>query len=606
MEDRRSVIPPGSRPRLLGQPYHGLMRNGVLTLSNGKTVDAPWGWGDCYVLRVPGVAGQGVQMTPVEAAQEAAAGRQWLDYAMLVGRQRTYAGSITVGANAWLYAAPDGSVWRIECDRLDTTDIIPSYPVAPLLYGHYPATLDFTFKIQRFGVISPDGTETAPVSTRTVVGQSIGPEAGWQSDWFYQAPERNQDRFRRFCGDGRQMQWMPINIDDINSMGNRVIFCVNRSTEQQMSSQPFGNGRAYPLAWIEVSVSGQGAADNIAISMSLVRMQLLDAPTYSSASYEDRQIPVDSYPDVSIGTVTRRPDLPPQSRPGEIDTGEIISVSNMAVRATVPGLSASTATAECAAGRCAGGYYDGSDVLCWVEAGAMTWTASNSISADRTFSSPLNVTLEPVYFDLGTYSDGGWRNNFRCQFAYYETLVEQQINQCETSCKIGPHELTLPPLRIEGSAVTYESSRAWHNYFGSMTIPALPFVHEVSSHVVMHSVFGTHAVSNDSAASGWAYGSFPVSAVPRSEWGGGVRHGVQLRPIDNVYLVRVTNKVYAVLADMDVELSKGIGSGTMVVAVGTPQGWTMINALDKASINTAYNPVTGQLVTHPTQGVGWI
>lgn len=604
MEDRRSVIPPGSRPRLLGQPYHGLVRNGVLTLSNGKTVEVPWGWGDCYVLRVPGVAGQGVQMTPVEAAQEAAAGRQWLDYAMLVGRQRTYAGSITVGANAWLYAAPDGTVWRIECDRLDTTDIIPSYPVAPLLYGHYPATLDFTFKIQRFGVISPDGAETAPVSTRTIVGQSIGPVAGWQSDWFYEAPDRNQDRYRRFPGDGRQVQWMPINIDDINSKGSRALFCVNRSIEQQMTSQPFGNGRAYPLAWIEVSVSGQGVADQISISMSVVRMQLLDAFAESGAIHNDRQVPTDRYPDISIGTVTRRLDI--QTRPGDTDTGEIISVSNMSVRATVPGFSASTSVVECAAGRCAGGYYDGSDVLCWVEAGAMTWTASNSMSSDLTFSSPLNVTLEPVYFDLGTYSDGGWRNNYHCQFAYYETVVAQQINQCETSCKIGPHGLTLPPLRIEGSAVTQESGRAWHNFFGSMELPDLPFVHEVSSHVVMYSVFGTHTASDNLRVQGWANGSSPVSGLPRSEWGGGVRHGLQLRPVDNVYLVRVTNKVYAVLADMDVEMSGDVGSGTMVVAVGTPQGWTMINALDKASINTAYNPVTGQLVTHPTQGVGWI
>lgn len=603
MEDRRSVIPPLSRPRLLGQPYHGLVRDGVLTLSNGKTVDAPWGWGDCYVLRVPGVAGQGVQMTPVEAAQEAAAGRQWLDYAMLVGRQRTYGGAITVGANAWLYAAPDGSVWRIECDRLDTTDIVPSYPVAPLRYGHYPATLDFTFKVQRFGVISPDDAETAPVSIRTIVGQSIGPMAGWQSDWFYDAPDRNQDKNRRFPGDGRQTQWMPINIDDINSKGSRVLFCVNRSIEQQMTSQPFGNGRAYPLAWIEVSVSGQ-TAENISISMSLVRMQLLDTPVRSGYIHNDLQIPSDTYPDISIGTVTRRPDL--EVRPGETDTAEIISVSNMSAHGTVPGFSSSADVVEHAAGRCAGGYYDGSDVLCWVEAGAMTWTASNSQTYQISFSTALNVTLVPVYFDLATYSDGGWRNNYHCQFAYYRTVTEQQINQCETSCKIGPHTLTLPPLRIEGSSVTQDSSRAWHNFFGGMTLPDLPFVNEVSSHVVMHSVFGTHNASDNLRRLSWANGSIPVGALPRAESGGGVRHGVQLRPIDNVYLVRVTNKVYAVLADMDVEMVDGMGSGTMVVAVGTPQGWTMINALDKASINTAYNPVTGQLVTHPTQGVGWI
>lgn len=598
MEDRRSVIAPLSRPRLLGQPYHGLVVGGVLTLSNGKAVEAPWGWGDCYVLRVPGVAGQGVQMTPVEAAQEAAAGRQWLDYAMLVGRQRTYGGTITVGANAWLYAAPDGSVWRIECDRLDTTTIVPSYPVAPLRYGHYPAALDFTFKIQRFGVISPDEAETAPISTRTILQQPIGPEGGWQSDWFSEFPQRTADANRRFPGDGRQLQWMPINIDDINSKGSRVLFCVNRSIEQQMRSQPNGLGRAYPLAWIEVSVSGQ-TADNIAISMSLVKMQLLDA--YADSESESLQMLGGLNADVSFHEIRKRPEYG-----GGIVFKPVSGVSNAQLGSQDQCLAGSTMTRTYQAGRCAGGYYDGSDVLCWVESGETTSFATMSASSQTAitlFSEGYTVYPEPEW-------EGGPWDCLRFKYQGVSVVSVSERHTVDSSVRCGPHLLQLPQLVVESSSQRMWQDEAFGFYGPDITIP--PIQSTFSGHVRLTSVFGVHETNNTgsgymaSALSGY-FGSYSASfalAYPIVESGGGVRHGLQLRPVDNCSLVRVTNKVYAVLAEMDD--SVGFGAGRMVIAVGTPHGWTAINAQDTASINTAYNPVTGQLVTHPYQGLGWV
>lgn len=596
--DKRSPIPPLGRPRLLGQPYHGLVRDGVLTLSNGKAVAAPWGWGDCYVLRVPGVAGQGVQMTPVEAAQEAAAGRQWLDYAMLVGRQRTYGGTITVGANAWLYAAPNGTVWRIECDRLDTTTITPSAPVPPYRFGYYPAALDFTFRIQRFGVISPDEAEAAPIFTRTILNQPIGPVGGWQSDWFSVFPERTDDVNRRFPGDGRQSQWLPINIDDINSKGSRVLICVNRSIEQQMSSQPNGLGRAYPLAWIEVSVSGQ-TADDIEISMSLVREQLLNA--FSDSESESWQALGGMDADVNFHEIRERPEYG-----GEVVARPVASVSNARLGSQDQCLSGSTMTRSYQAGRCAGGYYDGSDVLCWVLTGDTTSFATMSASSQTDitlFSQGYTRYPEP------TWEGGPWDClNFKYQGV---SVVSVEVRKTiDASVQLGPHVLQLPQLVLESSSQRTWQDEAFGFYGPDITIP--PIQSTFSGHVRLTSVFGVHETNNTgsgymgSASAGYfgSYNSSAALAYPLLESGGGVRHGLQLRPVDNCYLVRVTNKVYAVLAEM--EESVDFGTGRKVIAVGTPHGWTMINAADTLSINTAYNPVTGQLVTHATQGIGWV
>lgn len=603
MENRRSVIPPLNRPRLFGQPYHGLVVGGVLTLSNGKTVDVPWGWGDCYVLRVPGVAGQGVQMTPVEAAQEAAAGRQWLDYAMLVGRHRTYGGTITVGANAWLYAAPDGTLWRIECDRLDTTTIVPSYPVAPLRYGHYPAALDFAFKIQRFGVISPDEAETAPISTRTILQQPVGPEGGWQSDWFSEFPERTAAANRRFPGDGRQLQWMPINIDDINSKGSRVLFCVNRSIEQQMRSQPNGLGRAYPLAWIEVSVSGQGAADSIQISMSLVRMQLLGA--FTDTDSFSQQWRGGFVPDISFVETHFVPEL----GGGLVQVGVGSTSNPRTTDDEIYCLASSTSHVEYQAGRCAGGYYDSSDVLCWVEAGPTISENSTTAGADISF------TLYSASYQRNTHYE--WEGGPWTLLAFIWWGLWQ--GQCSTrwtldaSCKIGPHPYQLPQLVIE-SDYAREAGKTLSSFWANGLVSAPAFEETAGGHVKMTSVFGEHETYDSGSSSGFmrsietngvsdGWSVSPSAAIPLLESGGGVRHGLQLRPIDNVYLVRVTNKVYALLAEME-EL--GFASGQKIIAVGTPHGWTTVNVSNNSDIGCAYNPVTGQLVTHLTQQVGWV
>lgn len=239
MDAQRYTLPAPSYPRRLGVPYHGLLTGGVLTLSNGRTITWPTAGvtpaaspsGDCYILRVPGVPP--VEMPPAELAAEAAAGREWRNYALLTGRGRNY-GGINVGTRAWLYAAPDGTVWRIECAQLDTAALRPiaaDNPPQPDRW-FYPASLDFNFTIRRFGMFSPED-ESAETITRSCLAQSLG--GAHKADPVYLNREAYTfPRDRLYIGDGYGVQHMPINIEDVSSTGARVIFCVNRWIAQSV------------------------------------------------------------------------------------------------------------------------------------------------------------------------------------------------------------------------------------------------------------------------------------------------------------------------------------------------------------------------------------
>ena len=111
--DRRRIGPPG-RVTVWGRPWHGLVEGGTLTLPNGATMPHPYpgdaGDADVLAFRLPGTPA--VVRSPEQAAADAAAGRQWLDYALISGRyDRQLYGQSIGGNGTWLYAAPDGSRW---------------------------------------------------------------------------------------------------------------------------------------------------------------------------------------------------------------------------------------------------------------------------------------------------------------------------------------------------------------------------------------------------------------------------------------------------------------------------------------------------------------
>ena len=94
----------------LGDPWHGLIQGGTVRLPGGKTrpVARPGiGAGVVYPL-IP----YGVTPAATADAADVAAGRTWLNYGLLAGHC-LYEKSITSGAPAFVYIAPDNSTWRV-------------------------------------------------------------------------------------------------------------------------------------------------------------------------------------------------------------------------------------------------------------------------------------------------------------------------------------------------------------------------------------------------------------------------------------------------------------------------------------------------------------
>lgn len=126
---------------IIGHPWHGLCRNGALTLPNGatKTYPQPSG-GAAWVLRVPGTPA--VSRTAEQLAADEAAGVQWLDYGILSGdAAQIY--SKPLGVGRWIYADSAGDRWLVSA---------PLHDVA--LTAVEGATI--SVRLSRFGVVGGD------------------------------------------------------------------------------------------------------------------------------------------------------------------------------------------------------------------------------------------------------------------------------------------------------------------------------------------------------------------------------------------------------------------------------------------------------------------
>jgi len=141
--DKGRPGPPG-KLGIWGRPWHGLVEGGTLTLPNGDSMahalptQGQSGYGDVWLFRVPGTPA--VARTPSQAAADAAAGRQWLDYALIPAPPsgRHLYGQPIGDGTAWLYAAPDGSRWLCTLAGLG-------------IFVDLTAALDLTLTAARFG-----------------------------------------------------------------------------------------------------------------------------------------------------------------------------------------------------------------------------------------------------------------------------------------------------------------------------------------------------------------------------------------------------------------------------------------------------------------------
>lgn len=137
---------------VFGVPWHGLVRDGVLELPNGLTRPhgAPAGddvrYGDTVLVRMPWAPG--AERSAEDAAADEAAGRQWVQYAILGGGEFKLHGKPLPNRSSsqmsWLYGAPDQTVWEVSFSRFSAraqSSNRSSIPVGINLrrFGHIPA-----------------------------------------------------------------------------------------------------------------------------------------------------------------------------------------------------------------------------------------------------------------------------------------------------------------------------------------------------------------------------------------------------------------------------------------------------------------------------------
>ena len=160
-----------ARPKFFGNPHHGRVIGGTLTLPNSATLSTPYshlagagGFGNetpncrASIAFRPALTLVPIR-TPAEAAIDAANGYTWKNYAYLVGTQKwlwgkkntgdlAFSGSMEIGRTGWLYADPQGQVWWINIPTMEN-GIFYDFS------GGAPATTfpSYTFRARKFGII---------------------------------------------------------------------------------------------------------------------------------------------------------------------------------------------------------------------------------------------------------------------------------------------------------------------------------------------------------------------------------------------------------------------------------------------------------------------
>ena len=107
-----------SRLQIAGNPWHGVVQGGVLTLPNAQTrpVTQPGGnrWymaGRSILVQRPGWIGP--ERSTAELASDDAAGRQWLPYSLISGDNAMFYGK-PLGEMRWIYIDQAGDRWLCE------------------------------------------------------------------------------------------------------------------------------------------------------------------------------------------------------------------------------------------------------------------------------------------------------------------------------------------------------------------------------------------------------------------------------------------------------------------------------------------------------------
>lgn len=169
---------PLGKPVVFGNPWHGEVRNAVLTLPDSTTKTVPItpndGHGACWVFRVPGAPGS--------AGADAPPGGEWRDYLLGYARGNVvYQKLVNSNPINWLCMGNDGSRWMLSVTSSVTGIAMGNASLALNFFaerfgefGVSPETYNFTLTLPNRGLSHP----TATLPTSVNLGFSDATENG--------------------------------------------------------------------------------------------------------------------------------------------------------------------------------------------------------------------------------------------------------------------------------------------------------------------------------------------------------------------------------------------------------------------------------------------
>lgn len=253
---------PQSRVALVGTPLHGLVKAGSLTLPNSTSVpypqpDASAGpdlAGAAWSVERPGVPT--VPLTPEQQAEATANGWQWRNKAMLSGGKRQVYGK---ELNGWIYIDSAGDRWLVTT-TLDgaTTDFV--------------SALSGTVTLARFGDFGkPAESYTYPVSLASVGQDSAqpGPLQWFDADFSVV-----------------DITSAGLTLYAISPTGGNAALMINVSADELPSTYGRDLHHRYALGWLELAISGVGAAAGITLSVLRSRATTLQAAAAESETFD--------------------------------------------------------------------------------------------------------------------------------------------------------------------------------------------------------------------------------------------------------------------------------------------------------------------------------
>jgi len=235
-----------------GNPYHGPVQGGTLTLPNATTKTWPQPdatyfdtAGSTHLLMRPGQPV--VTRTTEQAAADAADGLQWRNKAMLSGGKfQLYSKNL----NGWVYIDPSGGRWLIEfVTPIDTIFLAFTTPIS------------LSMRVTRFGSFGGSAT-----TFTTTIGLTDWGQSGYTA-------------FRDFPRDSP-----PVNVtsaefflETVTPSGSRAAISVHQlRTASDLTSDPtIDVSVRHPLGWLEISVAMVSGLPELTLSVLKNRAQTL-------------------------------------------------------------------------------------------------------------------------------------------------------------------------------------------------------------------------------------------------------------------------------------------------------------------------------------------